>query len=70
MNPLILISILFAPVALVLARAVGAGVARLLREHPSNIEISGPSGNVTVNVSKTMSKEDINKKILEVIGRG
>jgi hypothetical protein len=67
MNSLILISVLFAPVALAAAKVVGAVITKFLKDHPSNIEISGPSGNVTINISKTMTKEDINKKILEVI---
>jgi hypothetical protein len=68
-NPLILTSVLFAPVALAVAKMVGAGISRLLKDHPSNIEISGPHGNVTVNITKTMTKEDINKKILEAIDK-
>jgi hypothetical protein len=68
-NPLILASIVFIPAALALVRVAGAVFAKFLKDHPSNIEISGPDGNVTVNISRTMTKDDINKKILEVIGK-
>jgi hypothetical protein len=68
-NPLILASILFAPIALAVVNTIGAGISRLLKDHPSNIEITGPHGNVTVNITKTMTKEDINKEILAAIDR-
>ncbi len=67
MSGLLVLSALFVPISWAVASGVAALAAKFLKKNARDLEIRGPTGNTRIVVTETMSPEDINRKIVEVL---